>query len=238
MRIRNSVALVTGANRGLGRHLAAQLVERGAAKVYAAARDTATIDLPGVVPLRLDITDPDDVARAAEVAGDVTLLVNNAGIGARESLLTGDMARIRAFMDTNYYGTLNMLRAFAPILTRNGAAADGAGVLNVLSTASWLHLAAQGGYSASKTAGLALTDAVREELRPDGVLVTGLFVAFMDTDMAARVPADAKIDPAIVATRALDGVESGHEEVLADPQTAAVKATLSTPGPVPVPVLP
>jgi NAD(P)-dependent dehydrogenase (short-subunit alcohol dehydrogenase family) len=238
MRIRNATALVTGANRGFGRHLAAQLLERGASQVYAAARDSAAMDLPGVVPLRLDITNPDDVAHAADVAGDITILINNAGIGAREPLLTGDLAQIRAFMDTNYYGTLSMLRAFAPILARNGTAADGAAVLNVLSVLSWLHPGPQGGYSASKTAELALTDAVRDELRADGVQVTGLFVGFMDTDMAARVPAAAKSDPAVIAARALDGIEAGRDEVIADDQTAAVKAALSRPGPPPMPPMP
>jgi NAD(P)-dependent dehydrogenase (short-subunit alcohol dehydrogenase family) len=141
-------------------------------------------------------------------------------------------------MDTNYYGTLSMLRAFAPILARNGTAADGAAVLNVLSVLSWLHPGPQGGYSASKTAELALTDAVRDELRADGVQVTGLFVGFMDTDMAARVPAAAKSDPAVIAARALDGIEAGRDEVIADDQTAAVKAALSRPGPPPMPPMP
>jgi NAD(P)-dependent dehydrogenase (short-subunit alcohol dehydrogenase family) len=238
MRIRHATALVTGANRGFGRHLAAQLLERGASRVYAAARDATTIDLPGVVPLRLDITDPDDVARATDVAGDITILINNAGVGAREPLLTGDLAQIRAFMDTNYYGTLSMLRAFVPILTRNAADAGGAAVLNVLSALSWVHPGPQGGYSASKTAALALTDAVRDELRADDVQVTGLFAGFMDTDMAARVPAAAKSDPAVIAARALDGIEAGLDEVIADDPTAAVKAALSRPGPPPMPPMP
>lgn len=130
----NITALVTGANRGLGRRLAAELVARGA-KVYAAARRPETIDLPGVVPIQLDITDPESVRRAAEIAGDVTVLVNNAGISTRANLLTGPIEDIRAEMDTHYFGTLAVTRAFVPVIERNG----GGAILNVLSVLSWAH---------------------------------------------------------------------------------------------------
>ena len=118
MNIEGSTALVTGANRGLGRHFAQQLLERGAAKVYATARDPRTIDLDGVVPLALDITRPESVAAAAAAAPDVTLLINNAGISTGADLITGDLDRIRLDLDTNFYGTLAMVRAFAPSLRR------------------------------------------------------------------------------------------------------------------------
>src|SRR6476620_10553177 len=121
-------ALVTGANRGLGRRFAAQLVERGA-KVYAAARRPETIDLPGVIPVQLDITDPQSVRRAAELAGDVNVLVNNAGVSTRANLLEGPLADVRLEMETHYFGTLNMTRAFAPVIESNG----GGAILNVLS---------------------------------------------------------------------------------------------------------
>jgi NAD(P)-dependent dehydrogenase (short-subunit alcohol dehydrogenase family) len=222
MDLTNSVALVTGANRGLGRHFAAQLLERGA-KVYAGARNPETVDLPGAVPLQIDVTDPASIERAAKVAGDVTLLINNAGSSTHQSLVAGDLDLIRLEMDTHYYGTLAVTRAFAPIIEANG----GGAILNVLSVLSWLHPAGAGAYSGAKAAGWALTNAVREELAPRGIAVAALHVAYMDTDMAAHVPADQKTDPALVAALALDGVAEGRPEILADDVTRGVKAGLA-----------
>jgi NAD(P)-dependent dehydrogenase (short-subunit alcohol dehydrogenase family) len=223
MKIQNSVAVVTGANRGLGRLLAAQLLERGAAKVYAGARNPESIDLPGVIPLQLDVTDPDSVARAAEIAGDATLLINNAGIFTATSLLTGELAGVHRELNTNFFGPLSVLRAFAPVLERSG----GGAVLNVLSVLSWFHPAGYGAYSAAKAAAWALTNAAREELAPAGVQVSGLHVGFMDTDMAADIEPERKIDPAVVAALALDGIEAGANEILADDITRTVKAGLA-----------
>ncbi|BCJ48743.1 short-chain dehydrogenase [Actinoplanes sp. NBRC 14428] len=222
MDIENSVALVTGANRGLGRIFAAQLAGRGA-KVYATARRPEAIDLPGVVPLRLDVTDPASVARAAAVAQDATFVINNAGSSTGAALLDGDPERIRLEMETHYFGTLGVTRAFAPIIERNG----GGAFLNVLSVLSWYHPAGAGAYSAAKAAGWALTDAVREQLAPRGILVAALHVGYMDTDMAAHVPADRKVDPAGVAALALDAVAKGETEILADELTRTVKRNLA-----------
>jgi NAD(P)-dependent dehydrogenase (short-subunit alcohol dehydrogenase family) len=222
MDLTNAVAVVTGANRGFGRHLAAQLIERGA-KVYAAARDASAVDVPGAVPLRIDVTDPASIAAAAAVATDVTLLVNNAGVSAGQSILDGDLAGIRLDMDTNYYGPLLLTRAFAPIIEANG----GGAVLNVLSALSWFHPGQFGSYSAAKAAAWALTGATRDLLAPNGITVTGLHVAFMDTDMAAGVPDDQKTDPAVVARLTLDAVARGDAEVLGDDVTRGVKAALS-----------
>jgi len=222
MDLTNSVALVTGANRGLGRHLAAQLLERGA-KVYAGARNPETVDLPGAIPLQIDVTDPASVEQAAKVAGDVTLLINNAGSSTQQSLVDGDLDGIRLEMDTHYYGTLAVTRAFAPIIEANG----GGAILNVLSVLSWFHPAGAGAYSSAKAAGWALTNAVREELAPRGIAVSALHVGYMDTDMAAHVPADQKTDPAVVAAQALDGVAMGRPEILADDVTRGVKAGLA-----------
>ncbi len=224
MKIQNSVAVVTGANRGLGRLLAAQLLERGAAKVYAGARNPESIDLPGVIPLQLDVTDPDSVARAAEIAGDATLVINNAGISTHTSLLTGDLADVHREFDTNFFGTISVLRAFAPVLERNG----GGAVLNVLSVLSWWHPAGYGAYSATKAAAWALTNAAREELAPAGVQVSGLHVGYMDTDMASYVEPEGKTDPAVVAALALDGIEAGANEIIADDVTRTVKAGLAS----------
>jgi NAD(P)-dependent dehydrogenase (short-subunit alcohol dehydrogenase family) len=223
MDISNSVALVTGANRGLGRHFAAQLLERGA-KVYAAARTPEKIDLPGAVPLQLDVTDPASVERAAKIAGDVTLLINNAGSATGAELIGGDLDKIRLEMETHYFGTLAVITAFAPIIETNG----GGTILNVLSVLSWLHPGSLGGYTAAKAAEWALTDAVRDQLTPKGIKVSALHVGYMDTDMAAGIPADMKIDPAVVARLSLDAVTEGHPEILADELTRNAKRGLST----------
>jgi NAD(P)-dependent dehydrogenase (short-subunit alcohol dehydrogenase family) len=215
-------ALVTGANRGLGRQLAAELVSRGA-KVYAAARRPETVDLPGVVPIQLDITDPASVRAAAAIAGDVTVLVNNAGVSTGADLLTGPIDDIRLEMETHYFGTLNLSREFVPIIEKNG----GGAVLNVLSVLAWYHAPEFGAYSAAKAAGWALTDALRTELAPKGITVSALHVGYMDTDMASDVADDQKIDPAVVAKQAIDGLLAGQPEILADDLTRQVKAGLS-----------
>ncbi|MET9357055.1 SDR family oxidoreductase [Streptomyces sp. NPDC006617] len=227
MELKNAVAVVTGANRGLGRHLAAQLVERGA-KVYAAARRPETVDVPGVVPLRLDVTDEASIREAARVASDATLLINNAGISTGETLVGGGLDEVRREMETNFFGPLAATRAFAPVIEGNG----GGAVLNVLSALSWFHPAGLGSYAASKAAAWALSDATREELAPRGITVSALHVGYMDTDMAAAVPADQKVAAADVAAQALDGIETGLAEILADETSRYVKQSLSvTPQP-------
>jgi NAD(P)-dependent dehydrogenase (short-subunit alcohol dehydrogenase family) len=221
--IGGSVAVVTGANRGLGRHFAEQLLERGAAKVYAAARDPRRVELPGAVPLQLDLTDPASVARAAETAGDTTLLVNNAGIDTHVGLAEGDLELVRLEIETGFFGPLGVTRAFAPVLAANG----GGAILNVLSVLAWLHLPDHGAYSAAKAAAWAMTNVLRQELAPQGTALTALHVGYMDTDMADFVdPAD-KTDPAIVAAAALDGLAAGEAEVLADDFTRTIKHQLS-----------
>ncbi|MDX3595581.1 SDR family oxidoreductase [Streptomyces sp. ID03-2B] len=222
MDLKNTVAVVTGANRGLGRHLAAQLVERGA-KVYAAARRPETVDLPGVTPLRLDVTDQESIQEAARIASDATLLINNAGVSTGATLVGGDLGEVRREMETNFFGPLLTTRAFAPVIEGNG----GGGVLNVLSALSWFHPAGLGSYAATKAAAWALSDATREELAPRGIAVSALHVGYMDTDMAAAVPADQKADPVEVAAHALRAIEEGLPEVLADETSRLVKASLS-----------
>ncbi|WP_369260377.1 SDR family oxidoreductase [Streptomyces sp. R35] len=222
MELKNAVAVVTGANRGLGRHLAAQLVEHGA-KVYAAARRPETVDLPGVRPLRLDVTDQESIREAARIASDATLLINNAGISTGATLVGGDLDEVRREMETNFFGPLAATRAFAPVIEGNG----GGAVLNVLSALSWYHPAGLGSYAASKAAAWALSDASREELAPRGITVSALHVGYMDTDMAAGVPADQKVDAADVAAQALRGIETGLPEILADETSRYVKQGLS-----------
>ncbi|MDF9815842.1 SDR family oxidoreductase [Streptomyces sp. SPB162] len=222
MELKDAVAVVTGANRGLGRHLAAQLVERGA-KVYAAARRPETVDLPGVTPLRLDVTDQESIREAARIASDATLLINNAGISTGAPLIGGDLDEVRREMETNFFGPLAATRAFAPVIEANG----GGAVLNVLSVLSWVHPAALGSYAASKAAAWALTNATREELAPRGIAVSALHVGYMDTDMAAGVPADQKTAAADVAAQALFGIETGRPEIVADEFTRQVKQSLA-----------
>jgi NAD(P)-dependent dehydrogenase (short-subunit alcohol dehydrogenase family) len=222
MELDNAVVLVTGANRGLGRHLAAQLLERGA-KVYAGARNPDSVDLPGAIPVRLDVTDAESVRQAAVAAPDVTVLINNAGSYTGQALIGGDLDLIRLEMETHYFGTLRATREFAPIIEANA----GGAILNVLSVLSWYHPGAVGAYNAAKAAGWALTNSVRDQLAPRGIAVSALHVGYMDTDMAALVPAEQKIDPALVAKQALDGIAAGVPEILADDLSRGVKAGLA-----------
>ncbi|MFF2223689.1 SDR family oxidoreductase [Streptomyces globisporus] len=222
MKIEGSIALVTGGNRGIGRHFVQQLLDRGAAKVYAATRKPETIDVPGATPLALDITDPDSVAAAAAAAPDLTLLVNNAGTTTGNDLVSGELAAIRKEFDTNFYGPLAMIRIFAPILARNG----GGGILNVNSRLSWLSYPGANAYAASKAAAWSMTNGVRQELAGQDTQVTGLYLSSTDTDMMAGwdIP---KNDPVDVVTVALDGLEAGAPEVLADQETKETKASLA-----------
>ena len=227
MELNGAIAVVTGANRGLGRHLATQLLERGAS-VYAAVRRPDELDLPGTTPLRIDVTDPESVEAAAQIATDATLLINNAGISTYVPLIGGDLDVVRQELETNFYGPLAVTKAFAPVIAANG----GGAVLNILSVISWMHPAQAGAYAAAKAAAWALTDAAREELEPQGIAVSGLHVGYMDTDMTARLTDVPKADPADVATQALDGIAKGAPEILADDVTRQVRQGLAN-GPIP-----
>ncbi|MEU6345675.1 SDR family oxidoreductase [Streptomyces sp. NPDC046977] len=225
MNIEGSVALVTGANRGIGRAFARALLDRGAAKVYAGVRDPESVVDPDVIPLRLDVTDPDQVAAAAALAGDVGILVNNAGVGgATASLLEGPLDGPREAMEVNYFGTWRVSRAFAPVLARNG----GGAVVNMLSLASWIGQAASPGYAASKAAQWSLTDAIRKGLAAQGTLVVGVHSGYVDTDLSAWTDAP-KISAATVAELTMDALAADLPEVLADDHTRQIKAMLSHP---------
>jgi NAD(P)-dependent dehydrogenase (short-subunit alcohol dehydrogenase family) len=219
-----AIVLVTGANRGLGKAFVEELLGRGVARVYAAARNPDTVDINNdrVVPIRLDVTKSDDVRAAASRCADVTVLINNAGAMLRTPLLAApDLSAARSEMETNYFGTLAMCRAFAPVLAKNG----GGAIVNVLSVVSWLASPFNGSYAASKSAEWALTNAIRVELRAAGTLVVGVHAGWIDTDMAANVP-ETKISTDDVAGQTLDAVERGDEEVLTDDSTRHVKASL------------
>lgn len=219
-------ALVTGANRGIGRRFVDELLERGASKVFATARrpeaaDAGLRDDPRVELLALDITDPASVAAVAERAGDVSVLVNNAGIFTSQPLLDGDLAAIRLEMETHYFGTLAMARAFAPALTRH----DDSAMINILSALSWFSYPGAGAYAAAEAAEWSLTNTLRMELAPSGVLVQGVHFGVADTDISAGYEGP-KIEPIEVARAALDGIEKGQVEVLVDDWSRTVKAAL------------
>ncbi|SDG30404.1 SDR family oxidoreductase [Pseudonocardia oroxyli] len=222
MQIAGSTVLVTGANRGLGAHLARQLVERGAKTVYAGARNPNTVTDPHLVPVALDVTDAAAVAETAADLPDVDIVINNAGRAGAGSLLTGDLDAARAEFETNLFGPVTVARAFAPVLARNG----GGAVVNILSVLSWLALPPSGAYSASKAAAWSFTNSLRAEL-PD-TQVLAVHVAYMDTDMTARLEVP-KISAAGVATQILNALEAGATELLADDVSRQVKAGLSTP---------
>jgi NAD(P)-dependent dehydrogenase (short-subunit alcohol dehydrogenase family) len=216
-----STVLVTGANRGLGRALAAELLARGAT-VYAGARNPDQVDLPGAKPVALDITDPASVAAAAQATGDVTVLINNAGSATGTDLLTGDLDNIRLELDTHYYGTLSVVRAFAPQIAANG----GGAILNILSVLSWVSFPEHGAYCAAKSAQWSLTNALRLQLADQGIRVAGLHVGYMDTDMVRTVKAP-KSDPADIARIAVDGIAAGAYEILADDPARQAQPALS-----------
>jgi NAD(P)-dependent dehydrogenase (short-subunit alcohol dehydrogenase family) len=221
MDINNSVALVTGANRGLGRAFAQRLLERGARKVYATARRPETVDLAGVEVLTLDVTDPASVRAAAAAASDVSLLVNNAGIQTGTDLVTGSMDGVRLELETNLLGPLNLVRELAPTLARNG----GGAIVNVLSAMSWFGVNGANTYHLTKAAAWAMTNGVRLELAEQGTLVTAVHLGLADTDMSSGWSV-AKLAPSDLADAVLDGVEAGSAEVLADQWSRDIKARL------------
>jgi NAD(P)-dependent dehydrogenase (short-subunit alcohol dehydrogenase family) len=223
MRVRNSVAFVTGANRGIGLVFARELLAAGARKVYAAARRAEGIALDGVERVGLDVTKPDTVAAAARACTDVNLLVNNAGISLWSGFLSPEAVEAaRLEMETNYFGPLALSRGFAPILAKNG----GGAIVNVLSVLSWVAVPTAGTYSASKAAAWALTNWLRTGLREQGTQVLGVHAGPVDTDMARdlRLP---KVNPVDVVQQVLRAIEAGRDEVLADEMTRQVKAGLS-----------
>ncbi len=223
MQLKNATVLITGANRGIGLAFAREALARGARKVYAGARDPASVTLPGVQAIQLDVTRDQDVAAAAALAKDVTLVINNAGIAAIGGFLAEDsIESARRHLETNLLGSLRVAQAFAPVLAANG----GGGLLNVLSIASWINRPRLGVYGMSKSAAWALTNGLRHELREQGTQVLGLHMGFVDTDLTRDLDAP-KLAPEDVVAQAFDALEAGAEEVLADDATRQVKQGLS-----------
>lgn len=222
MQIEGAVALVTGANRGIGRAFTEALLERGAGKVYGAARDVANIADPRVVPVQLDVTDPDRFAVLAEELDDVQVLVNNAGVGHVGFPLNAALDAARMELEVNYLSLVSSTQAFAPTLARNG----GGAIVNVLSALSWVAMPLLATYSASKAAAWSYTNAARVELKRQGTQVIGVYVGFVDTDLTAGLELP-KVQPATVAVAALDAVEADQPEAIVDDYSSTVKAALS-----------
>ncbi|CAB3854518.1 SDR family oxidoreductase [Achromobacter sp. SIMBA_011] len=228
MQLKNATVLITGANRGIGLAFAREALARGARKVYAGARDPASVTLPGVQAIQLDVTSDQDVAAAAALAKDVTLVINNAGIAAMGGFLAeGSIESARRHLETNLLGSLRVAQGFAPVLAANG----GGALLNVLSIASWINRPMLGVYGMSKSAAWALTNGLRHELREQGTQVLGLHMGFVDTDLTRGLDAP-KSTPDSVVRQAFDALEAGAEEVLADDATRRVKQGLAAEPPV------
>ena len=222
MNIQDSTVFVTGANRGIGKAFADALLDRGAARVYAGVRDVATITDPRLVPIKLDVTDPDRVDLVARELDDVQLVVNNAGVLNVSIPLSASLETARLELETNYLSLVSMTQSFAPVLERNG----GGAFVNVLSIFSWVAMPLISTYSASKAAAWSFTNAARIQLRGQGTDVVGVFVRGVDTDMAAGFDIE-KVSPTVVAASALDALEAGEPEAVVDDFSREAKAGLS-----------
>ncbi len=231
MNIQESVAFVTGANRGIGKAYVEALVQAGVRRIYVAARsldtlnDVVAIAPDRIIPIALDVTHVDQVTAAAQTAQDVTLLINNAGVLGSGGLFTPNSVETAQWeMTTNYFGTLSMVRAFAPILQGNG----GGAIVNMMSVVAVANAPVFSSYSASKAALHSLTQGIRAELAAQGTQVIGVYPGPVDTDMAEGVPMD-KIAPIAVAKQALQAVEAGVEDVYPDPVSQSVFSAIADP---------
>lgn len=224
MKLKGSVALVTGANRGLGKAVTQALVDAGAARVYAAARDPSRVDVPGTIPVQLDVTSPEQVHEAAVLCGDVTILVNNAGI-LETVLLTeaGSADSLRRQIEVNALGSLTMAQAFAPVIERN----RGGMIVNILSVVSWFTPPLSPLYAASKQAALAITDGLRFALADRGIRVSGVYAGFIDTDMTAALSMP-KTSAQSIANAILKGIADDENHILADARAKKVWEVMRT----------
>jgi NAD(P)-dependent dehydrogenase (short-subunit alcohol dehydrogenase family) len=220
--VKGSTVVVTGGQRGLGKAIVEELLQAGAAKVYATARSPKPSDDPRVVSVALDVTDANSVAALAIEASDANIVVNNAGTLGAPKLLSSDIEEVREVFETNYFGALRVAKAFAPVLAANG----GGALVDIHSVLSWV--GGFGGYGDSKAAFWSATNSLRIELEPQGILVTGVHLGYTDTDMVSAFDVP-KNSPRQVARDIVEGIERGDAEVLADDITRQVKASLSGP---------
>ncbi|OBF04279.1 SDR family oxidoreductase [Mycobacterium sp. 852002-10029_SCH5224772] len=220
--VKGSTVVVTGGQRGLGTAIVAELLDRGAAKVYATARVPKPSQDPRVISVELDVTQPDSVGALAARATDADIVINNAGVLGARTLLDSDIDEVRAVFETNYFGALRVAKAFAPVLADNG----GGALVDVASILSWMP--GSGAYGDSKAALWSMTNSLRIELEKQGTLVVAAHLSFIDTDMTSGFDAP-KNDPRQVARVIVDGIEGDDAEVLADDATRYLKAALSGP---------
>lgn len=226
MNLHNKTILITGANRGIGQALVTAALNFGVKKVYASARNIASlpnVNDPRVVPLQLDITDSASIAAAVGQAGDVNVLVNNAGVLAFASVLSGEVADLQQDMNLNYFATLAVTRAFLPVITRNGAGAI-ASVSSIIGLAS---MAGVGGYSASKAALASAIQSMRAELKPSNIAVFGIFPGPIDTDMAREFDMP-KTSAAQTAQAIFTQMEQDEEDIFPDVMSAQLGALWKT----------
>lgn len=217
MNFNQATVFVTGSNRGIGRALLDELKKKDVKRIYAAARNIEALNDAAddlVVPIKLDITNADEVRAAAEQAADTTILINNAGVLTGGSLLRRPLDEINRNFETNFFGTLSMIRAFAPVIEKNG----GGAIANVLTVVSLASMAGLGGYSASKAAAFSLTQAVRGELKNKNIAVHAVFPGPIDTDMAAEITLP-KTSPQQAAAAIINGIEAGAEDIFPDPMS-------------------
>lgn len=215
-----SVALVTGGQRGIGRAIALELLDRGATRVYVTARRPHPETDPRLVPLALEVTDAAAVEACATIAADATIVINNAGVTGGDPFLGTDAGYTRAVFETNFFGALQVVRAFAPVLTANG----GGTLVNTLSVLSWA--SGRAAYGAAKAALWNATNSLRTELRGRDVNVIGVHVGLVDTDMTKGISGVEKVAPDAVARAVADGIEAGVSEVLVDEVSRRTKAAL------------
>lgn len=207
--------LVTGTNRGIGKALVEEALDRGAARVYAASRRPLDHPDTRVVPLTLDVTDDAQIRAAADAVTSLDLLVNNAGVALRDDDLS-DRALLERHFAVNVFGIFDLTRAMLPALTESRGT-----VLNILSTAAWVNLPSLPGYSASKAAAFSLTQGLRVQLANRGVQVRAAMVGVADTDMTKGWDGP-KDSPASVAARIFDGLYRGEDEIFPDTVSASV----------------
>lgn len=228
MKTNYKCALVTGANRGLGLAFAQELRARGVNKIYAGMRDVTDFVEPGLIPIHLDLNDPNSIITATKLCGDIDLLINNAGIARTASSVLDPavLADARAMFETNYFGTMQVTQAFVPVLRRQGEAA----ILNVLSNGSWISSPFLAAYTASKSAEWAFTNALRVELYGSSILVSGMHVGFIDTDLTRGIEA-AKLTPKEVVVITLDALAQGKQEILVDDAGREIQASFASENP-------
>ena len=220
--INGATAKVTGGQRGLGQAFVRELLDQGATKVYVTARNPRPSQDPRIVPVALDVTDAASVSALADLAGDVAIVINNAGVGGSGPLLQTDLDDIRAVFETNVFGAIRVAQAFAPALARNG----GGALVDIHSALSWI--AGAGAYGASKAAFWSVTNSLRLELAAQGTLVVGVHLGYADTELTAAVTAP-KLDPREVARAVVDGVAQNLTEVLVDDASRYFKQAVAGP---------